>query len=470
MRTFIAVRRLIFICIISLPLFAKAQQAVNSDSLYEEFRKQLYSANSYDLKIIKTLRNSAATNKTAAFYLNLANADMYLNEGEKMKAFDCSKNALDIANELKCDSLIFRAHYKTGLVYMDLNDLIKALPQFNEALLLIKSVKNLNAKILLYKDIALLYSYLDKNEISIEYLLKVEPLIIESGNKKTLGNVYNNLAINYMDLKDSARALNYFTKSIAVRTEVRDSQGLAQVQNNLGTLYYTCGQYAKSLDYYMRGLEARRKAGNPYTGLIESKINIGKAYNKLNQADKAKAILEEARDEAVKIGHIETERRADEELLEIYNKLGEYKKAFELQTRYYIIKDSLYGLNKKEQISKLGFENKMREDSVKHAEIQRKASAVYDEKEKRTSLIRNIFIGGFVMVLVVAFLLYKQVKRIQLANKIIEEQKNEIEVKQKETMDSIRYARRIQQSLLPNEWIMEKNINKLKSQIKDKTV
>ncbi|HXB41014.1 MAG TPA: hypothetical protein VNZ49_10765, partial [Bacteroidia bacterium] len=67
----------------------------------------------------------------------------------------------------------------------------------------------------------------------------------------------------------------------------------------------------------------------------------------------------------------------------------------------------------------------------------------------------------FILVLLVAFLLFKQVKQIRKANKTIENQKNQIEAKQKETMDSIYYARRIQNSLLASDKYIGRTLNRL---------
>jgi hypothetical protein len=69
---------------------------------------------------------------------------------------------------------------------------------------------------------------------------------------------------------------------------------------------------------------------------------------------------------------------------------------------------------------------------------------------------RNLFIFGFLFVLMIAFFIFRgyrnksiSERRILLQNKIIEE-------KQKETLDSIRYAKRIQQALLTNEKYIDK--------------
>src|SRR6185369_12858917 len=99
----------------------------------------------------------------------------------------------------------FRVYHHIGSVYMNNNDLLRALPYLNKAALLVNSVRNANARIFLFRDIALLYSYINKNREAIECWLKVEPLILQTGNKIFLGNIYNNLGICYMELEDTAR-------------------------------------------------------------------------------------------------------------------------------------------------------------------------------------------------------------------------------------------------------------------------
>ena len=64
-----------------------------------------------------------------------------------------------------------------------------------------------------------------------------------------------------------------------------------------------------------------------------------------------------------------------------------------------------------------------------------------------------ILLSGFI------FRSYRQKKK---ANEIIAQQKILVEEKQKEVLASIEYAKRIQQSLLPTEKYIEKNLERLK--------
>ena len=82
---------------------------------------------------------------------------------------------------------------------------------------------------------------------------------------------------------------------------------------------------------------------------------------------------------------------------------------------------------------------------------------------------------GFVFVLLLALLslrgfrnkqrvnviISKQKEDVELAKKIIEGQKLEVELKQKEILDSIYYAKRIQTALITNENYIGKCLNRL---------
>ena len=75
---------------------------------------------------------------------------------------------------------------------------------------------------------------------------------------------------------------------------------------------------------------------------------------------------------------------------------------------------------------------------------------------------------GLGIVILIAFLIFRGYRQKQKANIIITGQKNEVEAqkqlieeKQKEILDSIRYAKRIQQALITNEIYIHKHIKRL---------
>lgn len=72
---------------------------------------------------------------------------------------------------------------------------------------------------------------------------------------------------------------------------------------------------------------------------------------------------------------------------------------------------------------------------------------------------------GFLLMIVVAAVTFRAYKQKQKANEIISQQKLVVEEKQKQILDSIYYAKRIQQSLLPTEKYIHRSLKKLAKKI-----
>ena len=72
-------------------------------------------------------------------------------------------------------------------------------------------------------------------------------------------------------------------------------------------------------------------------------------------------------------------------------------------------------------------------------------------------------VGLFALFMVNRFrVTNKQKKVIEAQKQIVEEQKHLVDEKQKEILDSIHYAKRIQTVLMPTEKYIERNMHKLR--------
>jgi hypothetical protein len=121
--------------------------------------------------------------------------------------------------------------------------------------------------------------------------------------------------------------------------------------------------------------------------------------------------------------------------------------------------------NKKASIEsqlKYEYEKKAVADSVRVVEEKKVVAAQL--KQKRTQ--RYALYGGLgLMALFALFMVNrfritsKQKNIISEQKKLVEAQKSIVEEKQKEVLDSIHYAKRIQRSLLPQEKYIEKILN-----------
>ena len=154
-------------------------------------------------------------------------------------------------------------------------------------------------------------------------------------------------------------------------------------------------------------------------------------------------------------------------LSQCYQKLGDHKNAFNYLTMHIHFKDSL---NKLENVSRienlrLGYEFNQK-FALANANQEKKdiLSAIELQKQKN---LRNSFIIGFILVFALGIVVFRGYRNKQKANIIImnqklevEHQKSLVEEKQKDIIDSIHYAKRIQTSLLPTQKYIAGILNK----------
>lgn len=134
-----------------------------------------------------------------------------------------------------------------------------------------------------------------------------------------------------------------------------------------------------------------------------------------------------------------------------YEALGNYSEALKHQKIVSAYKDTLFQADKRTEIGKLQAEI----EYEKELSENRRAKAIA-EKEKETRNIIIVLIGILTTLIVVfAAFLAKRLKITRKQNEIIHDQKQLVDQKNKMITNSISYARRIQQAILPGEKLFE---------------
>ena len=119
------------------------------------------------------------------------------------------------------------------------------------------------------------------------------------------------------------------------------------------------------------------------------------------------------------------------------------------------------------------YEKKAAADSVKHTEEQKVKNALLTAQNaqlKQEKTQRLALYGGLVLVIAFLGFVFNRFRVTQKQKIIIEQQKVlvdqaffHLEEKNKEVMDSIHYAKRIQTALLTSEKYIERKLNELNS-------
>ncbi|HEX7415281.1 MAG TPA: tetratricopeptide repeat protein [Bacteroidia bacterium] len=306
-----------------------------------------------------------------------------------------------------------------------------------------------------YHDIGQVYNdqgISDKAILNYELCLTLRTQL---NDKKGIAVVYSDLGIMYDIAGKYAKALRHNMMSLKIREEIKDSAGLPDSYINIGIIYKEQGDYNEALKYYRACLPLYQKT-NYTRGIISYYYSIGEIYRLKRDFASAQTMLNKAIDLAHKIASKSNIRDIYQELSFLDSTKGNYKFAFQNYIKYISYRDSLIN----EESTKRTFEEQFKYDTEKReaaakAEQDKKGALAASDK-KRQQLIVYAVAGVLLIVIIFSALLYKrfrltnkQKKIIEIKSKETEEQKHLIEEHQKEIIDSITYAKRLQQAILP---------------------
>ncbi len=361
---------------------------------------------------------------------------IYDNKGSLVKAIEFYSEGLKlyvILNDKASEGICLN---NIGRFYESQRDFDKAIEYYEKSIDLKRIAGDKVGVANSLNNIAFVYHKLGSAAKSFEYLDKALKLRIEIGDKYGIANSYNNYGVIYQKIPDLKNALLYFEKCNLILEEVGNKQACATVQGNIGYLYFQKGNYKTSLAWYEKGMKLAKE-----TASIELMRNFSQFF------------------------YI------------TYKKIGDHKNALANYDFYIRMRDSISNeQTKKASIKsqlKYEYEKRAAADSVKNAEQQKVKDAQLQAQNaqiKNEKFQRYALIGGLAIVILGLGFVINRFRITQKQKKIIEEQKiivdeafNKLAEKNKEVLDSIHYAKRIQTALITSEKYIERKINLLKS-------
>jgi tetratricopeptide (TPR) repeat protein len=325
--------------------------------------------------------------------------------------------------------------------------------------------------------------------------LKALKMAEETGYKQLQANTLGNLGLLYSQEKDKVNALDYYFKALNMADELGYKQLQANTLGNIGDIYFENNDLVKAISHYNIALKIKEEIGDKRETAVTLR-SIGKTFVRQKKYSEAEKFLLRAVAIADTLRNYTLEMDIHGSLSELYRETSDWKKAYANFFLYSQCKDSVTNEQKQKEITRkeMDFEyaKKSAADSIKSAEEKKVIAAhllANEEQLKRETTQRYALYGGLALLFVFGGFMYNRFRIIKNQNKIIENQKTEVEnqrdiarqeresaheqrhiveAKQKEILDSIHYAKRIQRSLLPNETYFEKELNRLNKNEKKK--
>lgn len=335
------------------------------------------------------------------------------------------------------------------------------------------------------------------------YYTKAQTHFKEINNEKGIGKVYQSFAVVKWSMKDYKGALEDNLKAIETYEKLGFKKGLTMAYMGAGNCYKSLGNTTDGARYTFKAMSNALSLGDS-TGYYQSMAEYARVMYSSGQKDSSvyyynKAIpyleqnnfyynlipvyitycdilIEEKPVNETLLHHylfralsIATELDIKDNLQYVYSQLGAY---YVLKNKpdsvfYYMdlskrMADSLCASQNMEILheTETRYETEKKDLQIENQQLELTANEKENEAKNRILLIGAIGLLFVCVLAVIAFINYRKSQKanviinnqkasVEQQKEVIEHQKLLVEVKQKEILDSIDYAKRIQLAILP---------------------
>ncbi len=375
-------------------------------------------------------------------------------------ALPYSQQAVELARSLNYKLGLARAYHFMGVAYYRQEKYTISIDYYLKAIKIFEEINDKHTLLKTYNNIGIIFFQQENYDKAEEYYLASLKIKQELGDAWGIASSYTNLGTVAQNKKAYLSALDYYNKSMAIMEELKNKEGIAKCLNNIGMVYIIMKENKRAIDFLNRALALKTEL-NDKAGVANTLNNIADIFYGMKQYSSAIETLNKSLMLSKETGSNDYYKSACEKLSTVYAASGNYERAYKYHTIYSSVKDSLLNIAQGKQAAELEakYEN---EKTQRENERTQKENAILT-KENELSMFRLYAIsGGFILVLMLSFVIYSGFRQKQKANQLLSGQNEEIsrqnvliEQKNKDILDSIQYAKRIQEAIYPSKKLVK---------------
>jgi len=360
---------------------------------------------SQELTIAENIFNDMGNQEMVGVVLNNFGL-LYHSENNYGQELTYHHKALEIFEKLDLPSRKAMSYINIGRIFVAKKDYKTAGDYFIKAYHIYDQLDDKDKIVTCLNNIASIYMYAEDYELADIYFNKNLQLLetLENVDQKKAMVLYNStgvlLKLNKLDIAESR-----LTEALILCKKMNDTESLAICYHNFGGLYLETKQYKEAKYNYLKSLEL----------CIETSFR-------------------------------ELEIENYKYLAKVYEKTGEYEKAYKNYIHYAAIKDSIFNkqIENINEVEKKYLEEKSARE-IEAINIEKK------EEEHQSNIIKVVSVALILVLFSIIFSIVLKYRDKKKSNLILEEKNREI-------TDSITYAKRIQNAILPPDKLIKEKL------------
>ncbi|MCB9224951.1 MAG: tetratricopeptide repeat protein [Crocinitomicaceae bacterium] len=386
---------------------------------------------------------------------------VYSSLGEYDKAHEYLNQELRLQKLMGDQKLIASTLNKIGEIYRGQGKLDQAVDYYMQSLAISEKIKDNKGLGITNISLGNLHSAQGDNEQAEMYINKAINYYKAENYAPGLAIAYNNLGTLQSDAGNIDTALQCYLAAYETFVADENYEGSSTTMNNIGAIYHKRGEYDKAVEYYWKSAEDAKKIKD-LKRVATALNNIAHVYRHRGQYKKAIEMNTQALEYAEQSNYIIVVRNVTGGQYLMLEAAGDYKGALEYYIKYRELEDSIISAQNRNEIVRqelrYEYDKQHLADSLAFQQKQVLADLEHDRELEKQQTQRLLLFGGLAIALLFGGFIFNRFRLTKKQKEIIEEAHQELEEKNKEILDSITYAKRIQTAILPPDELIQQSL------------
>ena len=372
--------------------------------------------------LMEQLANATSDSAKLKLYKDLGY--YYQNENPD-RSLDYFDQGMQIAKRSGDSLNVANIHFGKGYAYSRNMDLPDALDSYLKAARIYEDLGDSWRMVNTYMSISNMYLQNEDLQKQQEYLDKAEDFLLEEKDSVQLSYFYTNKGVIYDQKGDLDSALVLLEKGLKIAEEIQDENARVGALVNLGLTLKHMERNQEALAMFQESLPYYQSINDPY-GLFIIYNNIGSTYLQQKEYDLAEKAFFQSISYAEQAGQRQGLLENYRNLAELYKEQRAFEEQAEFLEKYYGLKDSLFTLEKENQVSRLESEYVIEK---KNLQLETQQLEIEKEKAQNSTYIALIVFSVLTLGLILFYFIRSRKKNqlLQSRNFLIQSQKAELE-------------------------------------------
>ncbi len=333
-------------------------------------------------------------------------AKYYYSKQEYLKAYEYFNMALNAAEKVHDSLFIAKSNNNIAVILDVTGNYSDASDYYKKSLFYFMSLNDTLHTGSVLNNLGVIYEEMQEPSASLEYYRKALKLKKLLKDTVSIAGTLNNIGIIFRNfIKDNDSALFYYEKAKQYYRQKGIVSKAMLCNVNIGSALLDKNEPDKALEYFKKALKYFESSDNP-TGKGNALFLTGKVYHLEGDYKKAINYYDSALSIAKNRKLLKLQKNILKNLTDAEENLGLVRSAYDHLKQYEKINDELFNRTKAKLVSEhrnsISIQEKARE-----VELLKKEEELNKLKFKRLRLIASIAVISTILVLIIAFLIYK---------------------------------------------------------------